>query len=87
MFQRENWEAGFSVVYVGERPDLDFSTYPATPVTMPSYSLVNLMASYQFDEHLKLFGRVNNLFDAVYEEVFGYGTPGLSFYAGTKVSL
>ncbi|HVZ80062.1 MAG TPA: TonB-dependent receptor [bacterium] len=80
-------ETGINVAYVGERPDLDFSFYPAKTVVMSSYALVNLAASYAVDEHLKFFGRVNNLFDDRYEEILGYGTPGLSIYLGTKVSL
>jgi vitamin B12 transporter len=84
------WDAlgmGLSVAYVGDRPDLDFSGGSASPVTLDPYTLVNLMASYQLDRYIKFFGRVENLFDTKYEEVFGYGTAGLSFYAGTKISL
>ena len=78
---------GINVIYVGDRPDLAFINFGSVPVTLPSYTLVNLMGSFQMDDHLKLFGRVNNLFNTVYEEVYGYGTPGLSFYLGTKISL
>lgn len=80
---------GIEVVYVGDRPDKYFDnfTYTTTPVTLASYTLVNLMASYRLDEHLQFFGRVKNLFNTQYEEVYGYGTPGLSVYMGTKVSL
>jgi len=62
-------------------------TFATTPVTLGSYTLVNLLASYEVNEYLKFFGRVNNLFNTQYEEVYGYGTPGLSMYLGTKVSL
>lgn len=88
-YQRDAWEAGFNLVHVGDRPDAYFDnlTYSTVPVTLPAYTLVNLMGSFQVDEHLKFFGRINNLFDAQYEAVYGYGTPGISFYAGTKVSL
>ena len=78
---------GLGLIYVGDRPDTAFTNFTATPITLPSYTLVNLLASYQADEHLKFFGRVENLFNTVYEEVYGYGTPGLSVYLGTKVSL
>ncbi len=86
----EHWgdvSFGCSFLYVGDRPDLSFATYPATPVVLPSYLLVNLMASYQLDKSFKLFGRINNLLNASYEEIYGYGTPGFSVYLGTKISL
>lgn len=86
-YQWDAWGAGLTVAYVGDRPDLDFSNFTTKSVTLASYTLVNLTASYQLDRTLKFFGRVENLFDTKYEEVFGYGTAGLSFYMGTKVSL
>lgn len=78
---------GCSLLYVGERPDLSFVNYTATPIALPAYALVNLVASYQLDKHLKLFGRINNLFNTSYEEIYGYGTPGFSVYFGTRISL
>ena len=78
---------GFNLVYVGDRPDLAFINFTSTPVSLTSYTLVNLMGSYELDKGVKLFGRINNIFNTSYEEVYGYGTPGLSIYAGTKISL
>ena len=78
---------GFNTVYVGDRPDMAFINFTSTPVNLASYVLVNLMGSYQLDKGIKLFGRINNLFNTSYEEVYGYGTPGLSAYLGTKISL
>jgi vitamin B12 transporter len=79
-------EWGISFVVVGPRPDLNFSTYPATRVTMDSYRLVNLRAAWQIDPRVKLFARVDNLLNQTYEETWGYGTPGLSAYLGVKLS-
>ena len=86
-YQWSGANLGFNVVYVGNRPDTAFLNFSSEPVTLPSYTLVNFMASYQVDKTVKLFGRVNNIFNTTYEEVYGYGTPGLSVYLGTKVSL
>ncbi len=85
-----HWKAvklGFDVLYVGDRPDTGFAGYTPFPVTLPSYTLVNLMVSYQLDPTINLYGRIHNLFNENYEEVYGYGTAGQSFYAGTKVSF
>lgn len=91
-------KAGFgaSVVYVGQNLDDDFGNTlvnastgqtATTVVTLPSYFLVNLRASFQLDPNVKLFVRVDNLFNQYYEELYGYSTPGLSVYGGTRVSL
>ena len=78
-------EVGAAVLYVGARPDFDYTNF--VPVEMPSYFLVNLRASVQVDSHVKLFARVDNLFNQYYEEIYGYGTPALSAYGGTKISF
>ena len=47
----------------------------------------DVSGNYQVHEHLELFGRVENLFDAEYEERAGYNTAGLSAYAGIRASF
>ncbi len=73
--------------YTGARPDMDFSTYPARRIDLPAYTVVNLSGTYRLNKRLEVYSRVENLFDKQYEEIFGYGTPGLSAYAGFKLSL
>lgn len=51
------------------------------------YSLVNLRGSYALHKNLSLYVRIDNLFDKSYEEVAGYGTPGLSVFGGVKVNF
>ena len=77
----DSLEVNGSLLYVGKRDDgfLDKK--------LKAYTLVNLAASYQATHHLKIFGRIDNLFDKYYEEVAGYSTPGLSAYAGIKLSF
>ena len=53
---------------------------------LKSYSLINLSAEYKLNKYLKLFGRIDNLFNSDYEEVKNYGTPDCSFYTGIKFS-
>jgi vitamin B12 transporter len=74
-------------IYVGDRTDKDFSAWPAATVTLDSYTLVNLAGSLAINDRLKLTGRVENLLDEDYQEVFGYGTPGRSAYVGVKAEL
>ncbi len=74
-------------LYVGKRFDTDYSTFPATRVELDNYVLVNLAGSYQIVRNIQVTGRMENLLDQDYEEVKGYGTPGISGFAGIKVSF
>lgn len=84
-FGRGDVQAG--AVYVGKRDDLNFNVFPAARVTLPSYTLVQVGASFEVLPHVRLFGRVENLLDKEYEEVFGFGVPGRAFYAGAKATF
>ncbi len=72
---------------MGKRDDKDFSVYPIKRVQLKSYTLVNLSASYQINNLVQLYGRIDNLFDQYYEEVLGYATPGFSGYLGVKFGI
>lgn len=82
-------QTGAQIEYVGQRDDKFFpaNMFTSTDVTLSSYTLVNLYASYQVRSNLQLYARVENLFDSDYEEIKGYGTAGLSAYGGIKLSL
>jgi vitamin B12 transporter len=75
------------LVYVGKRDDMNYSSYTPIRVTLPSYGIVNLSATYTVFSNLDIYGRVDNLFNTYYEEIYGYGTPGLSGYLGFKVNF
>jgi vitamin B12 transporter len=49
--------------------------------------VVGLRTSYPVSENIKVYGRVENLFDEHYEVVRTYGTPGRSAYAGIRVKI
>jgi vitamin B12 transporter len=74
-------------IFVGDRTDKDFSTWPAATVTLDSYTLINLAGSVALSDRFELTGRVENLLDEEYQEVFGYGTPGRSAYFGIRADL
>jgi vitamin B12 transporter len=78
---------GFQIIYVGERYDKDFSYYPAQRIKLGGYALVNLSGMYHISDIVELYGRVNNLFNKYYEEIFGYAPPGLSAYLGAKFNF
>lgn len=76
-----------AVRYAGERRDNDFSTFPETVVSLSSYKLVDIAASYRLTETVKLFARVDNVFDEEYEEVLGFGERGAAAYGGVEVRI
>jgi vitamin B12 transporter len=53
---------------------------------LSSYSLVNLAMNYRATKWLTFFARIDNLFDAHYEEVGSFGTPGFSVFGGIKIT-
>ncbi|MGH2373454.1 MAG: hypothetical protein ACRDIC_08270, partial [bacterium] len=61
------------------RPDLDFSTFPATRVTMPAYLLVGVRYSLATDLGTLQIG-VDNIFDVAYEAVRGFPSPGRTVF-------
>ena len=85
----EHGNINLSLLYVGERDDSFYNnvTYESGRTELASYTVVNLAASYKLTDDLRLFGRIENLFDEEYEEVWGYGTPGIGGYAGAEYTF
>jgi len=52
--------------------------------TVKSWTRVDVRAAYQINKRIELYGRIENLFDAQYQQVLGYGTPGISSYVGVR---
>ncbi len=77
-----------SYTYGGKRDDVWFDALWARhDVTLDDYHRFDLYASYWLNEHFQVFGRVENLTDADYQNVAGYQTAGRSFYAGAKATM
>jgi vitamin B12 transporter len=86
-FLDERGTANLDILYVGERDDMDSSVWPARRVKLDDYVVVNLSGSFKVHKYIEVFARIENLFNEHYEEVFGYGTPGLSVYGGVKLTF
>lgn len=81
--------ANLELAYTGKRRDTwyDPVTYASSRVELGGYLLANLAASYDITSRLQLYARVENLLNRQYEEVKGYGAPGIGGYGGVKVSF
>jgi vitamin B12 transporter len=66
-----------------EQDDTNFDGVPDTPVD--SWTRVDVNGSYELNETVELFGRIENLLDEDYQQVLGYGTPDLSGYVGVRL--
>ncbi|MBB5710942.1 TonB-dependent receptor plug domain-containing protein [Sphingomonas xinjiangensis] len=56
----------------------------ANTTRLESYTLVDLRAELPVTHQVKLFARVENLFDEEYQTTYRYGTLGRSLYAGFR---
>lgn len=74
------------VRYNGATDDLAFTdpSYVPVRVRLGDYVLVNLNADVRLTGGLSLFGRVENLLDEHYEDVFSFTNPGTTAYAGVR---
>ena len=68
---------GYELNYKGKRPD--------TTQKLPSYTLHNFFANYQFSKESKIFMRLNNIFSKSYEEGADYGTKKVQFIFGSRM--
>ena len=52
----------------------------------PGYTVVNVAADYALTDQIKVFGRVDNLFNVHYQNPTGFLQPGLGVYGGIRVA-
>lgn len=76
----------FNAQYSGAQRDLYFPppSFAASRVRLDAFVLLHAAASWRIGERLEVFGRVENLSDASYEEVFGFRGQGLGAFAGLR---
>lgn len=66
------------VRYNGNQPDLGGNE-------IEEWTRVDLNGSYDLNDKVELFGRIENLFDEEYQYILGYGTPDLSGSVGIRL--
>lgn len=65
-----------SLRYNGSEEDANGAVSP--------WTRVDVSGRYQLSEKVELYGRIENLFDQEYQQVLGYGTPGVSGHIGAQ---
>ena len=70
--------------YTDHQFDNDFSVFPANRVELGDYTTANISAEYQLNKFVSIQGRVENLFNKDYQDVFGFETEGMNAHIGLK---
>jgi vitamin B12 transporter len=83
----ERFSGTLTLRYNGRQQDVAYTdpTFMPVSVSLREYVLVNLSAEYKLTSKIALFGRVENLADEDYEEVFSFATQGRAAYGGVRV--
>ncbi len=68
--------------FVNAREELNFG---GPNFDIEDYSFVNIAAEYEVNPHLSVFGRIDNLTNEHYAEVFGFPALGRAAYGGVKL--
>lgn len=68
--------------FVNAREELNFG---GPNFDIEDYAVVNFAAEYEVNSHLSIFGRIENLGNEQYAEVFGFPALGRAAYGGFKV--
>jgi vitamin B12 transporter len=82
-WEMSDWlRIGGTIQWHSKAADIDFETFSRTQLR--SYALVGLRAVVPVGGQFEFYGRVENLFDAQYETVSGYGTYGRNAHVGVR---
>ena len=78
-----------AAIYNGQARDVAFELpfFAPTRVTLGEYWLVSAAASWKVQPGVEVFGRVENLLDEHYQEVYGFETARIAAYAGVKITF
>jgi len=68
--------------FVNAREELNFG---GPNFDIEDYSFANIAAEYEVNPHLSVFGRIDNLTNEHYSEVFGFPALGRAAYGGVKL--
>jgi vitamin B12 transporter len=73
---------GGSLQLLSDSADVDFQAFTRT--RLDGYALAALRAALPINDSIELYGRIENLFDARYETVSGYGSYGRTGHIGVR---
>ncbi|MFL5297635.1 MAG: TonB-dependent receptor plug domain-containing protein [Phenylobacterium sp.] len=77
------WRAAFTVRAESSQADTALNGFSRT--TRKGFATADLAGAYRLNDHVSLTGRIENLADERFQEVFGYGEPGRAAYVGVRL--
>lgn len=85
----ERFAGTLTMRYNGRQNDVAYTnpSYAPVRVSLNEYVIVNLNAEYKITPKIAVFGRVENLINEDYEEVFSFATPGRAAYGGVRINF
>ncbi len=88
--RRPHIKAGGEVTFLYKNASFTFESkyvgnYKDGSHSLGRYFVANLYFSYQVKEHLRVYGKVLNLFDRDYQEIYGYNTYKRSIWVGAEI--
>ncbi len=83
----KNLSTTFNIFYKGKRWDMNYNVYPSERIKLDDYTLLNFSFSYDITKYVNIFGKVNNILDEDYEDVYGYGADDTYCELGIRFIL
>lgn len=77
-------DVGLNVLAQGDRPDMNFNTWPATRVRLNGFVTVDLRAAWHIDKNWLLSGKLNNLFDERYQTAYPFLMADRNFFVSVQ---
>lgn len=74
------YELGVDYMFIGNRTDKNYNTYPTSTVRLGGYGLVNARAAINVNKQLSAQLTVNNVFNKKYNPAYGYNGQGTNFF-------
>ena len=78
-WKRDRFDAAFTVRAEDPQDDTDLGF---GHTVRPGFLVTDLAASFAINSHVRISTRIENLNNTHYQQVFGYGEPGRTFYVG-----
>ncbi len=80
------WSFDITLNYRGPQRDVErVPSPPFEPINKGGYTLTDLKLNYTINDHLKLYGGINNLFDKSHEPIDGYQGTGINAHVGLSL--
>jgi vitamin B12 transporter len=71
----------------GQRDTIFLDNFTSRQTDLGAYVLVNVTGSFKITPNVEVYGRLENILNQKYQEVFSFGAPGFGAYAGLRVKF